>query len=1729
MDFKRSIIFILFAVALTSCVGKVEDKNPKATKNAETGTEIISFSGVTKVEAISHDKVEVSFFPSTGQPSDLTYLVYVNESLIPIEVKGDSLTLTKGGFYTYVVSGLRVNTEYSFSVGVRNGKTGSETENNKALNTKTFNNYTADFGGISSAAPAAGESGQTTINVEWVPAVSLGSQFSPRANDPIAYEVAYLSSEDGTASDLINDNNPKIVRLQNPSSLPSSPQLTTERVREVSGLKPGTEYHFRVRAIHKAYVDFSLTPGYKTEQNNKVFSTSTLESSGLFDWSTESFAVERPLGEDALTKIDIKWATATGPFVNYRVYNVKVGEPTEALVDVQAAAPTMDAAYIDGLNASDDYTTVTADKIFVRLENLESYAYYKTVMVACRTLGCTDAQRIMAEPILYRVVPSVAPFSGLLQIRDPIDLANLNQISVKFDPPVVAAGYVNRFELYCYDSLTDASPTELVTSTANSSGKAGCNGLTRVSASPSTTSGYESFKEIVVQGNFISPGQVVSDREYCFAAIPVIEGNNFTKRDLSSAIVRCKTIEVKVPTMEDFPGATKSCSVGFDSLTANWSAPTTGLYDRYEVFYKEDDGSAFKFSDAIAGAAGYSSVDNITTLSANVTGLTPGKSYLYGVLSYISGGTKIYSESNLGITRCTLPLPTARFEEWVDIFAVGPKADGRVTPALVTKEKSYLFETLTSAGETLEVDVNVSDSAPTTAFEDQFGVMNGGITFQGVYGSNKQNPAAGMHQYSNSGIIRLAWKDVTLDSGSMTMKQAIDAYETATQKRNRTFGYRIYRSDDNQETWKELTSDDYTFQSVTNAGLLHPISYSERVRSNAPVDTFNAIMFTDYSVKHAGKSGNVDRARVYHYKIVPVFNGTEIKYDREEDNPQHIVKVTLPPENMALVHRLIANRQTCLEVGKTITSDVSQHYTCDWNGVGARGLSVPWIQGLTVYDFGPDLLMDRYELGCNYTRGDYSNSNSIFSGTEFNFFGLNDNGINFVGCFAPNGSRSGPSNTTGGNHPGTGNSYTDRAQFRVGDCIGDNFARMYDSDTVCADPATAQLIPMTYPGIGDGMGLDDCTNSANLADNYFDFNGSGVNNINNQAIQSEYAAVYYNRYDNSTWSRMPRTLRGANGNDLNVYQGGLYASRCMINLPVQDNSATVGIGEGRLKTRWIAANKLGDLTSNSTNVNLYSQTVNQVLSNPSMHDSLSNAAPSNSYVNLANSTRYDGNTPIAKIISSNDAKLPPLDRLTQDQGNQICQTYEVEVGTYDDVSENFTQIGPTRNKRMMRRVEGIAASALPKNLTNSEVTAIENGGITKNPVTSGVNYNPGCNSYERDVPDGLFYSQTHSGEMIGTRMPGTKNGTTSSPTRPLFITGSSFYDDGGVQYSTQACTSRYGVQDLIGNMKEMTTDLVFCDYSGEFLYLGVDGVQASSVPTTGNRVFHDSGLASWVQSSSDTGRCSVVENGSYRNPAYSFAGNNIPMVDIFGNLNTTIVETINTLDLRSPSYYRGGDGFFMDFGQTNYGPPISLNDTLALEFTTAVSSGTSIEARSRDGSDPRRGRYFNPIIGMPLECADTVCNNSLDNKSITTSTFVTDFSLTPGDFSISNFPVRGSQIYSDGMSEVNRSFNYYTSPDTTSYDYNFIQTINVGTQTTQTYQENNGSLKSSDDNDGTSVTLTQWRLVRDSSLQFKNFGGVDTDGTGRYSMEIVDTSIEKQKSSMASGVRCVVRLGELQE
>ena len=136
------------------------------------------------------------------------------------------------------------------------------------------------------------------------------------------------------------------------------------------------------------------------------------------------------------------------------------------------------------------------------------------------------------------------------------------------------------------------------------------------------------------------------------------------------------------------------------------------------------------------------------------------------------------------------------------------------------------------------------------------------------------------------------------------------------------------------------------------------------------------------------------------------------------------------------------------------------------------------------------------------------------------------------------------------------------------------------------------------------------------------------------------------------------------------------------------------------------------------------------------------------------------------LVSSNAPGLPPLVKIDQVKSSNVCTQQTVT--------------GYSVTKRLLRHSEQIAAAAWPATFSDATITAYQNG--SNLPTTGYCNSNSG---------NGLTYDNLNPPANLETL-----SGTLASGIKSV-ITGST---------STKNCVSRYGIQDLVGNVWTWNSD-----------------------------------------------------------------------------------------------------------------------------------------------------------------------------------------------------------------------------------------------------------------------------------------------------------------------------------
>lgn len=151
-------------------------------------------------------------------------------------------------------------------------------------------------------------------------------------------------------------------------------------------------------------------------------------------------------------------------------------------------------------------------------------------------------------------------------------------------------------------------------------------------------------------------------------------------------------------------------------------------------------------------------------------------------------------------------------------------------------------------------------------------------------------------------------------------------------------------------SWNEFTAISGTissyavFRSTNLTGpFIAPLTNCESISTTS-------LTCTDSTLTEA------DEGVTYYYRVKAVAAGNSKLM--ETSSSYATIRVIIPPHNMALVHRRMANHETCTLMGKT--PDRNNNNRCNYIGPGDNYSGY--------YDIGQDHFVDRYEASCNFTQ-----------------------------------------------------------------------------------------------------------------------------------------------------------------------------------------------------------------------------------------------------------------------------------------------------------------------------------------------------------------------------------------------------------------------------------------------------------------------------------------------------------------------------------------------------------------------------------------------------------------------------------------------------------------------------------------------------------------------------------------------------------------------------------------
>lgn len=1743
MKFLKTILLACLATTMIGCVGTVQESKTKENLFDQKSTSTFNFSGLSFAKGIAHDKIEVEFYPADG--TNVSYKLYVNDTETPLDIDPQALTPTYGGRFLYTLKNLSPNMIYKLKLSALKAD-GSKSKNETVLFAQTYDNRVADFQGIKKVSLQPGNTARGII-VEWIP-TTMSGLFNAGPFDPIHYEVKVISEVGGVIN--LNSSTYQGSDLLPPKLIPTPPAqagpFENPSSITIDNLRPDTTYFVQVRAINLLYDTWKNADPIPVdrERNTKYLSIKTASNTGFYSFDQDNVVLTNPPGFDAFDKINVFWRAASGPFTGYRIFARKY----DGLLNAQTDDLLTDAQ-LNLMTQNLEYESVSSGTTSAIMAGLETDAYYQVKVVLCKVSSCpidiADANNSIKSTMKsIKVSPTLAPFTGIYDIGNPGQFSDKDVVTLKFDPPIVSAGYANLMEFYCVNPNNLSEMTKFDgTNVISGSGISSCEGLYLEDINPSLSS-YRAQK---VKGLPIN-----GTNKFCFAATPAILAGVATPIRLPAQdrIVRCSFPEIQPPSNKEFPGLNNSCVISGVTATLSWPLPTAGVYSGFKLFWKEKNSRNYSFPAAVSGSLDYTSSPELgaTITTHTLPDLVPGRTYQVGVLATVDMDAPVpdvYSEYNLKVIECAIPLPTAIFNGFSRILALGPKLDGRVpnSSGHLPPVQAQMYEAINQDGIPYEVRTDAT-GVPSASLN--FVAPPGrdyGLDFIGNLDGKKNTEDRSM---SRTGIVSLAWEDVTLSS---TEAQTMyESNQSATSRSDRPWGYKIYRSSDNKLTWELLSNE---------SSNIYSMNYTYRVRSNSSDIIKRMAFFTDYSVNslkefHDSANGrDIERARIYFYRIVPTFDGKPMTVTNGSHN---VVRVTLPPPNMALVHRWMANRARCLELGLSPT--LGDNYSCKYTGIGATPASLPHRVDETNLDLASDLLVDRYELGCKYTRGDLTVEPKL-GASEFrlppasrrdpndnNYFPLFDGHSTFDNVISTNvfkGCTGDNSDSRLGDTEDYPSGFEAKYQrFLQGDCVGRHQEQLASSACSAAAFSINNFSNYSYgtPGAGNSSTIPDCSvNPANSPTNAASKYGHQYGP--NYSMQSEFLAVFHNAGNRPnrvapTFGPAPVDVRQAvvksNGDDIGA------VSNCWINLAAID-------GSGFMKPRWMNLNERVSFGGSSTR--LLDKTVSQLTAIASNGTTLFNGSQDDGTLaefkvpksSLRTSNRYRSTTKIAKIMTSNSAKLPPILGIGHDMANTLCEQSYVQVGIGSDTT--FIAASAVKAKRSMTRMEFVASASWPETFSDVDISQRENS-------TSGGS----CNNRTKNIT-GSFLSK---GNYLNNSYPRVGSVLTPGPFSAL-VTGSSEYSlDHQHSAHTEGCISRYGIQDIIGNMAEIGPEYLRCDYSEDQAFVGqVNGTwspsdiknkgdSAAQLPISSTEyaqrydrvllegtiggvtqsfkiTFRDStppitNARPWVRSTTDSGYCAFTDNNPSRRSGLTnyFRDLNGTWEQLFNPDGTTNPDVLSVTQ-RHPAAlldWRNGDGRFMDFGPMGLGLPFSTSNGLSL--TTGVS------------------KYFNPILGFPLNCNGTSCADSIltqqDNPKISTTPQIPNLTGTDTLPTINNFPIGNSNFTHPGLST-------YSSP-LAGFDTFVLTAVGPGFRTAITQLEVDDPISMGNPIVSTvpsaafdipstvKVYSVNWEVFRNTVFMVANGGSSNTIGTGRFTADI-----QPQESHLVNNsVRCAVRINQ---
>jgi hypothetical protein len=642
--FFSQFILIFIVMLLAGCVGVIEELKPPTTKGQDIPTSVLPFQGIHAAVPISNERVEVFFFPASGTPDTITYVISYDGSPNPETVPGETLRPDFRGLLRHTIKGLTIDSSYSFKVEAFDS-TGRSSSSNKVVSAKTFSNKTAIFDGVGSVNNTSGSDSFFSLTVNWTEAIRLGNDFIANEVDVYEYVITILDGDFLSPADLFNPIYTEPLRRQ--LIVPGN-----QKSRKVTGLRPGTEYHIHVAAMHHGLTQpYGANPSYLSESNSRYITMSTLanDESGVI-YEPSNITANRLNGSAGLTSARVEWDAVVGGFDHIRIYyapqSIAFNQNTHVQSLCAGPAPGIDIP-CKKMGFNDLSTIVTG---------LAPLTLYEFNVLICMDADCSA--RFTFNAVTTYTDPGVANFNGVLAINDPANVNELGSLNIIIDPIDLNSGNINGLIV------------ELMERTAGD-GPFADTILNHPTDDDLNTTQFEvlDFDYTNAQSIRVRGINSTSPIPYCFKVYPyTYDESNEIVMHSTGVVPFCHGPSLSTPTAAQFQGiASNIVDLFFPSVTLTFTAPTSGLYSEYRLFYRYfptgDTVTNFSFSDAVNNQAGYFYYQIPSSAELFTLDFLPPGTYQFGLLSNFpslssptnpGGG---FSDFNANINIVTIPEP----------------------------------------------------------------------------------------------------------------------------------------------------------------------------------------------------------------------------------------------------------------------------------------------------------------------------------------------------------------------------------------------------------------------------------------------------------------------------------------------------------------------------------------------------------------------------------------------------------------------------------------------------------------------------------------------------------------------------------------------------------------------------------------------------------------------------------------------------------------------------------------------------------------------------------------------------------------------------------------------------------------------------------------------------------------------------------------------------------------